>query len=352
MSKPNQQRFLVGKTIASASGTITTTQPAATVISDGLPTGDEAIYALTLRARGNLNIATSSAGTAITDSEFVFLRSLRIETDKHSTILDGLDGLALKRFCQLDGLTLPDSLSVTTMTTGTPAFDATFVIPFSDPRWVRPYDTLLDMAKSRMTITAQFGIVTDMINGGTYTTAEVQNLTLDVSAKIVRNPNPVTGNVNGIDIVSELPIMQRSIEIRKFDVNQTGTGVKFPLPFGDRIYRRIILQQRNSSTLAELATVVTATQNVGIEINGFPWIQSLPWGLINAQNKSEFQIETLPTGIAAFDFSQEGMIGNMLNTLSDQQGTMNLVADVTSVSNGSIWAILDCLKPIPPAARR
>lgn len=349
MSKPIQSRFLLNK----ASASIGLTQAAPLVISDGLPTGDEAIYGLKCRLRGALNLTTSSAGLAVTNGVQVFVRNIRIETDKHGTLVDNIDGLAMYRFNQIDMGTLPDELQVTTMTTGTPAFDYQFSIPFADKNFLRSYDTLLDMMKSKMTVYVTLGIVTDMVSGGTYTgTFEVTTPSIDVWADVIRNPNPFTGNVNGVDFTSELPIMQRSIEVRKFDVNQTSTGVKFPLPYGDRIYRRIILQQRNGSTLAELATVITATQNIGVEINGFPWIQSIPWGAQNARNKQDYQMETLPTAIAVFDWGQEGRIGDMLNTLSTDQGTMNLVADVTSVSNGQIWAILDCLKPIPPQARR
>lgn len=349
MSKPLQQRFLVSKVSASP----TTAQVSPLVLSDGLPTGDEAIYTLHARIRGTLDLTTSSAGSAVTNGVQVFVRSVKVETDKHGIIMDNIDGLALYRFNQIDLGTLPDDLQVTTMTTGTPAFDWSFRIPFADPRFLRSYDTLLDMIKSRMTVTVTLGIVTDMVSGGTYTgTFDVNSPTLDVWGDIVRNPNPLSGQVNGVNFTSELPIMQRSIEVRKFDVTSTSTGFRFPLPFGDRIYRRIILQQRNSSTLAELATVVTATQNVGIEINGFPWVQSIPWGDLNSRNKQDYQIETLPTGIAVMEFSPEQRIGDMLNTLSTDQGTMNLVADVTSVSNGQLWVIMDCLKPIPPQAQR
>lgn len=349
MSKPVQQRFLTNKAAAS----IGLTQAAPLVISDGLPTGDEAIYTLHFRLRGALDLTTASAGSAVTNGVQVFVRNISIETDKHGIIMDNMDGLSMYRFNQIDMGTLPDELQVTTMTTGTPALDWTFRVPFGDPRFLRSYDTILDMLKARMTVKVTLGIVTDMVSGGTYTgTFVVTTPSIDVWADVIRNPNPVTGNINGVDFTSELPIMQRSIEVRKFDVSSTSTGYKFPLPFGDRIYRRIILQQRNSSTLAELSTVITATQNVGIEINGFPWVQSIPWGALNARNKQDFQMETLPAGIAVFNFDQEGRIGDMLNTLSQDQGTMNLVADVTSVSNGQLWAILDCLKPIPPAARR
>lgn len=349
MSKPVQSRFLVSKSSAS----IGLTQAVPLVFSDGLPTGDEAIYGVNLRLRGALDLTTSSAGTAVTNGVEVFVRNIRIETDKHGILVDNMDGLAMYRFNQIDKGTLPDDLNVTTMTTGTPALDYTFNIPFADKNFLRSYDTLLDMLKSKMTIYVTLGIVTDMVSGGTYTgTFVVTTPTIDVWADIIRNPNPVSGNVNGVDFISELPIMQRSIEVRKYDVTSTSTGFKFALPYGDRIYRRIIVQQRNSSTLAELATVITATQNIGLEINGFPWMQQIPWADQNARNKQDFQMETLPTGIAVFDFGQEGRIGDMLNTLSADQGTMNFVADVTSVSNGSLWFILDCLKPIPPQARR
>lgn len=349
MSKPIQERFLTNKAAAS----IGLTQVSPLVISDGLPTGDEAIYALHCRVRGALDLTTASAGTAVTNGVQVFVRNVRVETDKHGILVDNLDGLSMYRFNQIDLGTLPDDLQVTTMTTGTPALDYTFRIPFADKNFLRSYDTLLDVMKSRMTVTVTLGIVTDMVSGGTYTgTFVVTTPSIDVWAEVIRNPNPVSGVVNGVEFTSELPIMQRSIEVRKFDVTSTSTGYKFPLPYGDRIYRRIILQQRNSSSLAELATVITATQNIGIEINGFPWIQAIPWAAQNARNKQDFQMETLPTQIACFDFSQEGRIGDMLNTLSADQGTMNLVADVTSVSNGQLWVIMDCLKPIPPAARR
>ncbi len=350
MSKPLQQRFLTNKSFAS----IGLTQVAPGVISDGLPTGDEAIYALHCRLRGALDLTTASAGTAVTNGVQTFVRNISVETDKHGLLVDNIDGLSMYRFNQIDMGTLPDELQVTTMTTGTPALDWTFRIPFADKNFLRSYDTLLDMLKSRMTIKVTLGIVTDMVSGGTYTgTFAVTTPSIDIWADVIRNPNPATGSVNGVDFTSELPIMQRSIEVRKFQAGlSTSNGVKFPLPFGDRIYRRIILHQRNASTLAELATVVTATQNVGLEINGFPWVQTIPWGALNARNKQDYQIETLPTSIAVMEFSPESRIGDMLNTLSQDQGTMNLVLDTTTVTNGEVWAILDCLKPIPPQARR
>lgn len=351
MARLQRPRYYGQTPIANASSTITTTQKAVSVITNGLPTGDLLMNNLAIRLSGNLNIATSSAGTLITDGEKVFLRSLSIETDKHGIIAQGLDGILLNDINLMEFGTAPAATAVSAATTGTPAFALNLKFPFA-LHWgnakegLRPYDTILDMLLARMTVKAQLGIVTDFISGGTYTTEEVQVANIDMSGRIIDSPVVAPADQ------SLLPQFQRSLDVFKVPITATASGYRISLPYGDRIYNRIYVTQRSSSTLLRLSTVITSTALVGVAVNGTNIMDPTPLALIQDQNKSDYGIETMPTGVAVIDFGTTNRIPDELNVNTRQNGTLELVADVTSVSNGSLYIAVDSLKPIPDQARR
>lgn len=351
MARLQRPRYYGRTQIATASSTITTTQPGLSIITNGLPTGDMLSLGIQFRLWGNLNLDTASAGTLVTDGEKMFLRSLSIETDKHGIIAQGLDGISLADINQFEFGPTVAATAVSAATTGTPAYAASLRFPFqmqwgNAKRSIRPYDTALDMLLARMTIKAQLGIVTDFITGGTYTTETVQVANVDLDGQVV--DNPVTAPADA----SLLPQFQRSLDIIKVPITATATGYRISLPYGDRIYNRIYVMQRNTSTLARLATVITSTGLVGVAVNGTNIMDPTPLASIQDRNKADYGIATMPSGVACLDFGQSDRIPDFLNVNTRQNGTLELVADVTSVSNGALYLGIDSIKPIPDQARR
>jgi hypothetical protein len=338
--------------IATSGSPIGLTQLSPAVITNGLPTGDLLATGLILRLSGSLNLTTSSAGTTVTSGNLIFLRSLSIETDKHGILAQGLDGIMLNRINLFEFGTAPESTNIAANTTGTPVFNSTFRFPFQ-LKWgnakegLRPYDTILDMLLARLTVKIQLGIVTDFITGGTYTGTYAADVTnLDISGDVVDNPV-----VSPAD-QSMLPAFQRSLDVLKFPITATATGFRISLPYGDRIYNRIYVAQRNTTSLAELATVIIATGLVGVAVNGNYVMDPTPWAEIAGNNKDEYQIETMPTGFICLDFGKTNRIPDWLNVNTRQNGTLELVVDVTSVTAGSLWIGIDSIKNIQPQAQR
>jgi hypothetical protein len=352
MAKLQRPRNYGQTQLATAASPIGLTQLQTAIITNGLPTGDLLATGLTFRLSGNLDLTTSSAGTTVTSGNLAFVRSLSIETDKHGILAQGLDGIMLNRINLFEYGTAPESTNIAANTTGTPVFNSTFRFPF-ELKWgnakegLRPYDTILDMLLSRLTIKVQLGIVTDFITGGTYTgTFAATAANLDISGRVVDQP------IISPPDQSMLPAFQRSLDVLKFPITATATGFRISLPYGDRIYNRIYIAQRNTSTLAELATVVVATGLIGVAVNGNYVMDPTPWAEIAAENKDEYQIETMPTGFICLDFGRTNRIPDWLNVNTRQNGTLELVVDVTSVSNGSLWVGVDSIKNIQPQALR
>lgn len=358
---------VVDKAIA-ATGATMTASPSPFQTNDGFQSGDLLARSLRLTLRGNLNLATSSAGTVIANAALKNLRAITIKTDKHQALIDGIDGLGLFRINQFmrksKGVTPTDPSAATT---GTPSFLASLEIPFYAPglftglnvqtnsqgaavaQSVEDFgnDSRLDMFKSRMSLIAQFGPVTDYISGGTYTTEEIQNLNLSVLGV---NEYPVGGSVS----MKDKPNSILSIEMFKVPITATATGWTYDLPYGDRIYSKILISQRNLSTFAELDnSVITATGKIGLSVNNvnfFPDVYNLD---LQADNSDLLAPGlAMPAGWTVLDFSKTGKKSEMLNTIGQSTGKVTLKADVTTGSNYGLYIYVVSFKDIPRDAQR
>lgn len=354
MGKPLKKSNTIQRAIATSSAVYNSSQPTKASITTDFPTGNLSIFDLGLRWGGNLNLSTSSAGTIVTDGEKLHLRDIYLDTDQHGPIVSGgMDGLMLDRINRYRRGTAPQATTISAATTGTPAFSATAMIPFGDYGLYRHYDGIVYMGKSVMRLYAQMGINTDFISGGTYTTEDIQVNTLDAWTNIVLDPVPATYGSDGkIVDLGEDPLFVPAFDVIKQSVASTGT-LQVSLPVRDRVYSRIYIFQRNSSTLAELSTVIVATANVSLVLNGQNWLgPNTLFQDIQAENKLIQAEESLPTGMAVIDFAKDGRINSMLSVIDKSNQQLYLNIDVTSVSNGAVWIVLESYKPIPNSARR
>lgn len=332
----------------------TAAAPAAQQFSDGFASGDLLLRTLRIRLNGVQTVTTSSAGTPNPLGPLKFLRSLTIKTDKHNSLVDNIDGVGLYRLAQfMKGANcVPELVPIASGNTGTPVFSAAFEIPFYCPGQAKGMkdgvdygdESRLDMSRARMTALASFGLSTDILPDGTNS----ENTTAATFDVVQHVEYPVSGKV----ALAHKPNSILNIELIKLDIAATKTGWTYDLPYGDRVYKMIAISQRNSSTLAELSTVVTAAAKVGLTVNNVPFINDIALAQIQAENKEDYGIATMPTGWAVLDVMKSGKKTEGLNTISSAQGKVTLKADVTSVSNGALWIYLVSFKDIPAPAIR
>lgn len=354
MAKATISRNIDRVTIISGSGQASA--PSLQVRDQNFPSGDIAIRSLTVRY--DATISGTSTPTRVTNGHRFWLNAITVETDKHGKLIDAIDGLLLFVVNQFDFQTIGQdtALSSTPADTDTPS--CSWIIPFSSFRGLRPYDTHLDMVKSRMKVSTQFGAGAGVSpTGNLWTQAGgtplVLTLLQSIEAKLLPGPlqtvdNPAAG------LSSELPSYIRTLEQSVIPITATATRFQIALPFGDRIWKRLFITQRNLSTKIEMTNVIAATAEVSLYLNNIPIVDRRLWRDIQADNKLEYSLETLPTGVAVIDFDMDTQerIFDMLWALTTDAGNMYLYIDVTTQTNASLLLGYDCLKPIPAQALR
>ena len=345
MSKATISRNIDRNTVIS-SATATSVTPSLQVRDQNFPSGDLAIESLTLRY--DANIGGTATPTRVTNGQIFWLNALTVETDKHGKLVDAVDGLMLYNM----NLYEYGTAGQTTALTATPADSDTpscsWKVPFSLFKGLRPYDTHLDMARARMKVSYQYGAGTNLWTqaGGS---PVIDDLTHSIEAKILPGPLKVEPASE-----SELPTYVKCLEQKSDPISATETRRQIALPFGDAIWRRLFISQRNTSSKIEMSNVISPTAEVSLYINNTPIVDRRLWRDIQAENKLQYGIETLPTGVAVLDFDADSQerIADMLWALTLEAGNMYLYIDVTTQTNASLLLGFDRLKPIPAAALR
>ncbi len=326
--------------------TATSVTPSLQVRDQNFPTGDVAIRSLTIRY--DATIGGTSTPVRVTNGHIFYLNALTVETDKHGKIVDAIDGLLLYVMNQFDFGTVGQATALTSTPADTDTPSCSWVVPFSLFHGIRPYDTNLDMLKARMKVSSQYGPGTNLM---TNTGGSPVILTVNQSIEGKVLPGPLKG-ADQPD--PEVPLWIRSFEQSVFPITATTTRYQIALPFGDRIYRRLFITQRNLSTKIEMSNVVAATAEISLYVNNEPFVDRRLFRDIQAENKLTYNLETLPTGVAVIDFDadMQERVFDMLWTLTTASGNMYLYIDVTTQTNASLLLGFDCLKPIPAAALR
>lgn len=344
MAKATISRNIDRVTIIS-SATATSVTPALQVRDQNFPSGDQAVRSLTIRY--DANMGGTSTPTRVTNGHIFYLNALTVETDKHGKIVDAVDGLLMYTMNQYEYGTAgqASALSSTPADTDTPS--ASWVVPFGLFKGFRPYDSHLDMQKARMKVSTQFGPGTNLWTqaGGS---PVIDDLLQSIEAKVLPGPLETAPEK------SELPDYIRSFEQKQDPIAATETRRQIALPFGDRIWRRLFITQRNTSTKIEMSNVLAATAEVSLYVNNVPVVDRRLFRDIQAENKLKYALESLPTGVIVLDFDDDTQerIFDMLWTNTLEAGNMYLYIDVTTQTNASLLLGYDCLKFVPPAARR
>lgn len=358
MSRPRQLKNVGNAVIAAPGSTINTSLPAPSVFAPSFPVGDMLLKNVHIRLYGNENNVGAGSGTAIVNGPALLLRSMIFETDKHGRIIDNVDGLTLSLFNQARQKTVNYQTLGSLAAAGTPAFEANFELQLESMFCFRPYDSVVDLKNAKPALTVQAGLYADLNNAGFATTNDIQNLAYNVAVEVLNGPvvEPGATDQQGNPMLAETPDWMPYMTSKAVTSTTTAAGSLIDLTWGDRIIRRIMIQQRDTTSASARAllanTVITTTGSVGLLVNSFPWGDRIQWGQLLARNKGDFAFETISSGYGFLDFDDTGRYGDYLSVLSRDAGTVQLYVDITGVANSSLFISQECYKAIPDAALR
>lgn len=358
MSRPIQIKNVGNAVIAAAGSTINTSLPAPSVFAPSFPVGDMLMQNLHLRLYGNENNVGAGSGTAIVNGPALLLRSVIFETDKHGRIIDNVNGLSLELLnaCRVGtrGYQTLGSLAAA----GTPAFEANWEFQFASRYAFRPYDSVIDLRNAKPQLTVQAGLYADLNNAGFATTNDIQNLAYNVAVELLNGPvvEPGATAADGKPMLPETPDWMPYVGTKTQTSATTQAGSLIDLTWGDRVLRRLLIEQRDTTSASARAllanTVITSTSSVGVLVNSFPWGDRIQWAQLQARNKYDFSLETIPSGFGILDFDPTGRYGDYLSVLSRDAGTVQLYVDITGVANSSLFITQEAYKAIPDVALR
>ena len=291
MAKATTSRLIDTVSIIGSSGQATA--PALQIRDQNFPAGDMALRALTVHY--DATISGTSTPTRVTNGHIFFLNGLTVETDKHLKIVDNVDGLLFYTMNQFEFGTTGRATALTATPSDSDTPQCSWIVPFSLYRGIMPYDTNLDMLLARMKVSTQYGPSTNLWtqSGGS---PLVKNLRQVIEGKILPGRLAAEVDAGGKQVKeSELPIYMRSFSQMLVPITATENRKQIALPFGDRIYRRIFITQRNTSTLAEMSNVVAVTAQISLYINSIPVIDRREFQAVQNENKLAYSLESNPT---------------------------------------------------------
>ncbi len=378
-------QFVDSQTVAATASPITVKPPTQTKLDKAWPVGDLLYKTLLLRFAGNLlnggNYTANNQGGIL-----AFLQNLVVRTDLHQELVDNVDGLSLylmlcaKAKAYVGSLTIPGNATVGQ----DPAFEASFPIPFFDTELVRPQDTQLDVLRAQPIVRAQFDVASQF--GGDTVSLEVENLLLN--ATVDYDPGPITKMYTGLSnpdgspqIKTDEPIFQPYYFILPVPLFTSRTkALRIPLPYSDRIYRRIHVWQRASGSNQQATGMLSQleTDVIALKLNGFNITPGLYQKDLASRMESRYGTAPLCAplggkGDAAFtpnpwqqsgrgatlilDFENDPTLGNRLSeavsVVSPNNGTLVLEIDVSAPQNSGDYILIgcECVKPLVGGAQ-
>lgn len=326
-------------------GAIGTAAPGDVTSGQGMPTGNMILKNLSLGINYNLTIGTGT--TPQTNGEILLAKSIYVNSDKHGTIVEGLDGMLLHRMLQhIWG----ERGQTTAYAAATGNYYTSWCIPMALPENVhafRPLDSALDLLNTR--IDTRIGFNTQSVALGTPGTAS-SIPTVNWSGELGYSPKEPPSAAQLLE--GELPIWAPVFKQRLVPITATAAQLQIPLDNSGLIYLGLGIHQRNSSTAAEVTDIVVPSAKIRMEVNGVDRIQPTEARDLMSFATPSCEINAPTYAFTWLDFySGSGMISDVPNTIG-QSGQVNLFVDVVTSANRELRVGIWGLKPLNDAAKR
>lgn len=340
-------------------------------ITTGWPVGDNLARTLVLRFSGTVTATLNGGTLSVTDHQLARLISnLILGSNLHNNIIEnGMDGLTLFRMlsiAQKADLFYADVPSSLSGASSAGQFELIYRIPLGSAKAARYWDTVVDLITAQAYIRMFYNGVNantlGAISGGAAPVLQVTSLNIEASLEMSRGPFTNRKGQPAFKTVAPNYIPYYAI----FPVQITGTKSQLPiyLPYGDRMYKRLFIFQRDSITLNELNNTIVGVNDqdrLSMKLNGLPIVDSVEWLLLQRQNKQEYSPATIPNGAAIIDFDKcitdakvrGARLSNDLNLITPGQQTFELDIDVTNPGGSPYLYIgMECVRPLPDLAKR
>lgn len=363
MAELRQRHSVANVVVASASSLVTTTPPVVQPVTQGWNVGDILMSALSLRLSGTLNIALGGGTLSVTILQALqFLASLTFGTDLHQNIIDNVDGVSLYRMILAEELANGYVLDVPSTASAATSFEANVRIEFQKLLAARGWDSVVDLLRAQPYLRAIFNPVSSIaaITGGA-PTLNVGAFNMEIMQEYFQGPFVDKNGKAAFSAVA--PTFVPYYAVLPVTISATTKQLQIPLPYGDRIYRKIHIFQRNSVTNQELPNTIVGANDqdrFSLVLNGARIYDNVEFLQIQKQNVAEYGAASLGSGQAIMDFAKPygngkiwgSRISNGLNLITPNQNTFTLNIDVTSVTNGQLVIGMECLKAMPAGAQR
>ena len=362
------------KAVVTSAAPVTVSPPSFTPITTGWQVGNLFMKTLILRISGTISVTLGGGTLSVNQNGILrFIKGLIFGTDLHQNLVDNVDGLTLYRMLAVSAKQNGYEVDIAASTTSSGNFEALIKIPMFNPNALRAEDTVLDLNRAQPYIRGVWGDASDFgsISGGTSPVFAVSALNMEVSMSYIRGPFVTTkaGPNGSMQTVPNINAVKPNFMPYWFNqqvvINSTAKQFQIPggLPYGDRIYKKLFIMQRDASTLAERSDIVGVNDQdrLTLSLNGINIVDNEEWLSIQHKNQNEYGNATIPAGMIVIDFDEPSNDGSgygarladALNLIEGGQLTFNLKIDVTNPGTGSpaLFIAGDCVKAIPPAAQ-
>lgn len=348
---PTKPTFISNTALAPSTAPIPASGATSLSLSENFPVGNQIMKRLNLRYSGALSLTESAAGTVIAGGGLQNIRGLTLQTPQHGVIFNNIDGQGLSDLQFLTRQVRPFASDISSAATGTPSFSYRIPLDFRDPSALFPDATGLDMIQVQaVQLTITIGGATDFISGGTYSVEEITPLNLELDADTDPAPDPAS-----------IPSLMRYVNLLRTPINQTQAQFQIKLPYGNRLIKRYLVEQVNSSTFARLANTIVGVNDqdrISFAVGGVDWFHRIEWLALQERMQDDYGISAPLTGAAVVGWDHRDAVGHNpaqymgLNNPEAGSPIVEIDVDVTSVTNGSIWTYEDGVMPIPVSAQR
>lgn len=352
---------------ATAAAPITTSSVTPQPIITGWPVGDNLLRTLVVRFSGTVAITLGGGTLAVNALQMAqLIQNFLFGTNLHNNIIEnGVDGVSLFRMLSLAAKADLYSLDIPQTTTTNAPFGMVLKIPLLNERAARAWDTVVDILTAQAYIRRVYNSTSAIgtITGGSSTLISVTSLNIETSVEHSRGPFVDKQGQPAFGTVAPNYIPYWAV----YPVSITATKAQMPiyLPYGDRIYKKIFIFQRDATTGAELANTICGVNDqdrISLKLNGLPICDAIEFLSLQQQNQQEFKPATMPVGAAVIDFDKVftddkvrgSRLSNNLNLITPGQQTFELDIDVTKPGSGNpyLYIGMECVRPLPDTAKR
>ena len=337
-------------------------------VTTGWPVGDTLLKSLVLRYSGVVSVTLGGGALSVVKQQIArLLSNITFGTDKHQAIIDqGMDGLSLLRMLAIDAKADPYYLDVAANAAGAVPFEMIYKIPIMDAKGARAWDTALDLLLSqpylRQAVAAVNANTLGSIAGGAGTSIVITSLALEVSTE--EYAGPFLDSNGAPAFASIAPGFQKFLGVQATQITATKSQFQIDLPYGDRIYRRIVIMPRDSVTGVERTDILGQTDQdrMSLVLNSVPIIENVETQLMQHEAVQEYAPATVAPGAVVIDFHKlmtDGSVrgarlSNDLALITPGQQVFKLLIDVTFQNGGSpaLYIGYDCVKPLQSPAKR